>query len=125
MPWQCHGTATAVPWECRSSDMAMQCLHVFDGIPIKHVLKASAQEAMNIMAQRLGTSDVICPCSDVLLQVDEAVQVLDKHDHAVLVQEQRDADWGLVSECDGVETFPVRVRPRWPADEEGGARRSP
>ena len=58
---------------------------------IMHVLKVSEQEAMCIMAQRLAADDVICPCSEMLLQVGEAVQVLDKHDHKVMVQEQKDA----------------------------------
>ena len=58
---------------------------------IMHVLKVSEQEAMNIMAQRLAADDVTCPCSEMFLQVGEAVQVLDKHDHKVMVQEQKDA----------------------------------
>ena len=75
---------------------------------IMHVLKVSSREAMNIMAQRSAADDVICPCSEMLLRVDEAVQVLDKHDHTVLVQERRDAVSAAETRAKFVSQFKMR-----------------
>ena len=63
---------------------------------------------MHIMAQTLAADDAICPCSEMLLQVDGVVRILDKHDHTVLVHEQRDAVTAAETRAKFVSSFKMR-----------------
>ena len=73
-------------WHLDSSDS------VFDTLfgCIQNALKCSDEEALTITSRRLGEHDFDTVFATGLLEVDEAIECLERHDHSKLVAKQND-----------------------------------
>lgn len=54
---------------------------------VQHILKVDDAVTMTICCKRLGINDVDLPCAEGVLQLDEAIEILEKPDHQAVQAE--------------------------------------